>query len=76
MQVLKKIIPYQTVFYFGCDQNDILTSYVMNPNNFNLQWSVDGLVQNVDYVNNSGQLFIKPYAFAKIREGSTATINL
>ena len=76
LQKLKKSIPYQTVLYFGCDQNDILTSYIMNPKNFNLQWSVDGLEQGVDYVNKSGQLFIEPYAFAKIKEGYTANITL
>ncbi len=76
MQKLKKIVPQQTVFYFGCDHNDTLTSYILNPKYFNLQWDIEGLAQGVDFVNKSGQLFVNPYAFAKIKEGSTATISL
>jgi hypothetical protein len=39
----------------------------MNPNYFELDWKVDGLIPKIDYSLNSGLLIVKAYAFAKIQ---------
>ena len=74
LQQLMKIIQTETIFYIGCNQNN-LTKYLMNTNYFQLDWKVDGLNPQIDFSINSGFLIVKAYAFAKI-QNSTAVISV
>jgi hypothetical protein len=49
----------------------------MNPNKFQLDWTVDGLFPNIDFSMNNGLLIVKAYAFAKIQNSSTGiSVNI
>jgi len=46
----------------------------MNPNYFQLDWNVDGLIPNRDFSMNNGMLIVKSYAFSKIQNSTAAII--
>ena len=63
----------ETVFYIGCNQNN-LTNYLINPNYFQLDWYIDGLIPKKDFSMNNGMLIVKAYAFSKIQNSTAAII--
>lgn len=56
-----------------CDY-DNLTSYILDQRYFNTTWTVFGLIEQVDFANKNGQLFIKPYALTKLDPESNSVL--
>jgi hypothetical protein len=53
------------MFYLKCD-SETLTTNLMQPSKYSMQWSVSGLSNGIDYYMQSNRLYIKPYALVKI----------
>ena len=73
-QIISTMVSQWNVFYVDCLQ-DNMTSYLISPSFFITTWSVPGLTPFYDYFNQSGQLFIKPYALGNLN-GTTLTVNV